>query len=57
MFAFDALCPYCEQEFKLHRSGLEGKEFIQCPYCRRVIKADPAILEKMAIRVDNDIAD
>ncbi len=57
MFDFDASCPYCEREFKLNRIGLEGKEFIQCPYCRRVIKTDPAILEKMAIRVDNDIAD
>ncbi len=57
MFDFDALCPHCEEEFKLNKIGLEGKEFIQCPHCRRVIKTDPADLEKIAIRVGSHIAD
>jgi hypothetical protein len=51
MFDFDALCPHCEEKFKLSRIGLETKEFIQCPHCRRVIKLDLADPEKKAIRV------
>ncbi len=57
MFDFDASCPHCEQKFRLNRIGLEGKEFIRCPHCRRVIKTDPANLEKMALWVGNDSVD
>jgi hypothetical protein len=56
MFDFDALCPYCEEKFKLSRIGLETKEFIQCPHCRRVIKLDLSDPEKKAIRVSPDFA-
>jgi uncharacterized Zn-finger protein len=44
MLDFDALCSYCEEKIKLTMVGLEAKEFIQCPHCRRIIKlylADP----------------
>ena len=51
MFDFDALCPHCEEKFKLSLIGLEAKEFIQCPHCRSIIKLDPADLEKKAIRI------
>jgi uncharacterized Zn-finger protein len=51
MFAFDALCPHCDEKFKLSMIGLETKEFIQCPHCRRVIKLDLDDPEKKAIRV------
>jgi hypothetical protein len=51
MFDLDVLCPDCERKFKLSRIGLETKEFIQCPHCRRVIKLDLADPEKKAIRV------
>jgi hypothetical protein len=54
MLDFDALCPYCEKKFKLNRIGLETKEFIQCPHCRRVIKLDLADPEKKAIRIGPD---
>jgi hypothetical protein len=57
MFDFDASCPHCEQKFQLNRIGLEGKEFIRCPHCRRVIKLDLADPEKKAIRVDHDFVD
>ena len=40
MFDFDASCPDCEKKFKLNRIGLEAKEFIQCPHCRRIIILD-----------------
>jgi len=40
MFDFDTLCPYCEKKFKLSTIGLEAKEFILCPLCRRIIKLD-----------------
>jgi len=53
----DALCPHCEEEFKLGKIGLETKAFIQCPLCRRVIKLDLADPEKKAIRVARDFAD
>jgi hypothetical protein len=56
MFDFDVLCPHCEGKFKLSRIGLETKEFIQCPLCRRVIKLDLADPEKKAIRVGPDLA-
>jgi hypothetical protein len=56
MFDFDALCPYCEEKFKLSRIGLETKEFIQCPHCRRVIKLDLSDPEKKAIRVGPEFA-
>jgi hypothetical protein len=55
MFAFDAACPYCEKEFRLDRIGLETKEFMQCPHCRRLIKLDLADPEKRAIRVIHDV--
>ena len=55
MFAFDAACPYCEKEFRLDRLGLETKEFMQCPHCRRLIKLDLADPEKKAIRVIHDV--
>jgi hypothetical protein len=57
MFDFDATCPYCDEQFKLNRIGLEAKEFIQCPHCRRVIKLDLADPEKKAIRQDRNFAD
>ena len=57
MFDLDALCPYCEKKFKLSRIGLEAKEFIQCPHCRRIIKLDLADPEKRAIRRGPDFAD
>jgi len=57
MFDFDALCPHCEEKFKLSKIGLEAKAFIQCPLCRRVIKLDLADPEKKAIRVARDFAD
>jgi hypothetical protein len=42
---------------KLNRIGLEAKEFIQCPHCRRVIKLDRADSEKKAMRVDHHFED
>ena len=56
MFAFDAECPHCEEPFLLNRIGLETKEFIQCPHCRKVIKLDLADPEKKAIRPNRDVA-
>jgi uncharacterized Zn-finger protein len=56
MFDFDALCPHCEGKFKLSMIGLETKEFIQCPLCRRIIKLDLADPEKKAIRIVPDFA-
>ena len=56
MFDFDALCPHCDEKFKLSMIGLETKEFIQCPHCRRVIKLDLADPEKKAIRIVPDFA-
>ena len=57
MFDFDASCPHCEEEFELNGIGLETREFIQCPHCRRVIKLDLADPEKRAIRVNHDFVD
>jgi Zn-finger nucleic acid-binding protein len=57
MFDFDALCPHCEEKFKLSMVGLETKEFIQCPHCRRIIKLDLADPEKKAIRIGPDFVD
>jgi uncharacterized Zn-finger protein len=51
MFDFDALCPHCDEKFKLSMIGLDTKEFIQCPLCRRLIKLDLTDPEKKAIRV------
>ncbi len=51
MLDFDALCPHCDEKFKLSMIGLATKEFIQCPHCRRVIKLDLNDPEKKAIRV------
>ena len=42
MFDLDVLFPHCEKKFKLSMVGLETKEFIQCPHCRRIIKLDLA---------------
>jgi Zn-finger nucleic acid-binding protein len=49
MFDLEALCPHCEEKFRLSRIGLEAKEFIQCPLCRGLIKLDLADPEKKAI--------
>jgi uncharacterized Zn-finger protein len=57
MFDFNALCPHCEEKFKLSLISLETKEFIQCPHCRRVIKLDPADPEKKAIQIGPDFVD
>ncbi len=57
MFDLDALCPHCERKFKLSRVGLETKEFIQGPHCRRLIKLDLDDPEKKAIRFVPDSAD
>jgi hypothetical protein len=57
MFDIDALCPHCEVKFKLSRIGLETKEFIRCPHCRRVIKLDIDDPEKRAIRTGLEFAD
>jgi len=57
MFDFDTSCPYCEKKFRLNRIGLEAKEFIQCPHCRRIIKVDLADLEKKAIRMGPEFVD
>ena len=37
--------------------GLEAKEFIQCPHCRRIIKLDLADPERKAIRIGSDLVD
>ena len=57
MLDFEALCPYCENKFKLNMNGLQTKEFIQCPHCRRIIKLDLDDPEKRAIRIGSDIID
>ena len=55
MLDCDALCPHCDEKFKLSMIGLGTTEFIQCPHCRRVIKLDLADPGKKAIRVpDSD---
>jgi len=54
MFDFDSLCPYCEKKFKLSTIGLEAKEFILCPLCRRIIKLDPVDPGEKAIRIGPD---
>jgi DNA-directed RNA polymerase subunit RPC12/RpoP len=54
MLDFDALCPHCEKKFKQSTIGLEAKEFIQCPHCRRIIKLDLADPGKKAIRTGPD---
>jgi len=54
MFDFDALCSYREKKFKLTMVGLEAKEFIQCPHCRRIIELDLADPGKKAIRTGPD---
>ena len=57
MLDFDALCPHGEKKFKMSMIGLEAKEFMQCPHCRRIIKLDLADPEKNAIRIGPDFAD
>jgi uncharacterized Zn-finger protein len=57
MLDFDALCPYCEKKFKLKMNGLETKQFVQCPHCRRIIKLDLDDPEKRAIWIGPDIVD
>jgi Zn-finger nucleic acid-binding protein len=57
MLDFNTLCPHCEEKFKLKAIGLEGKEFIQCPYCRSIIKIDLADLGKQEIRIDPDFVE
>jgi hypothetical protein len=56
MFDLDALCPHCEEGFKLSTIGLETKEFIQCPHCRKIIKLDLADPGKKAIRTSPEFA-
>ncbi len=50
MYDIDALCPNCEETFKLNTMGLESKMFIRCPLCRGIIKLDLNDPEKRAIR-------
>ncbi len=57
MFDLDVLCPDRERKFKLSRIGLETKQYIQCPHCRRLIKLDLADPEKKAIRVVSESVD
>jgi len=57
MFDFIALCPHCEEKFKLSMIGLEAKEFIQCPHCRRIIKLDANDPERKALKASFDFAD
>jgi len=57
MFDFIASCPNCEEKFKLSMIGLEAKEFIQCPHCRRIIKLDVNDPERKALRASFDFAD
>ena len=54
MLDFDALCPHGEKKFKMSMIGLEAKEFIQCPHCRKIIKLDLADPEKKAIKIGPD---
>ncbi len=56
MYDLDAICPQCEEPFKLNRMGLETKEFIQCPHCRKLIKLDLADPEKKALQMGQDFA-
>jgi uncharacterized Zn-finger protein len=57
MFDFVASCPYCEEKFKLSMIGLQAKEFIQCPHCRRLIKLDANDPERKALRANFDFAE
>ena len=57
MFDFEALCPHCEEKFKINRIGPEAMEFIRCPHCRRVIKLNLDDPEKTAIRTGPEFAD
>ncbi len=54
MLDLEIVCPHCEENFGLNRIGAEGKEFIQCPHCRRVIKLDAAQREKQPITIQTD---
>ncbi len=51
MFGFDASWPHCEKKFKLNLNGLETKEFIRCPHCRKIIQLDLTDPERKAIRI------
>ncbi len=53
MFDLEISCPHCEENLKLNRIGVEGKEFIQCPYCRKVIKLEPAQRENQLNELDD----
>ncbi len=55
MFDFGALCPNCDEKFKLSMIGLETKAFIQCPLCLRLIKLDLDDPEKKAIRAPEGV--
>jgi hypothetical protein len=46
MSDFDALCPHCEEKFKLSMIGLETKEFIRCPLCEDSLSSTLLILRK-----------
>ena len=52
-----ALCPHCEEKFKLNVIGLETKEFIQCPRCRSIIKLENVDSGNKKIRIDSDFGD
>ncbi len=56
MLDLDAICPHCDEPFKVNKFGLETKEFIQCPHCRRIIKLDLTDPEKRALRMGQDFS-
>ncbi len=56
MLDLDAICPHCDEPFKVNKFGLETKEFIQCPHCRRIIKLDLTDPEKKALRMGQDFS-
>jgi hypothetical protein len=46
----EAICPECDESFKLNRMDLETKEFIRCPHCRSAVKLDRSDAEKKGSR-------
>jgi Zn ribbon nucleic-acid-binding protein len=54
MLDVGAFCPHCEEKFKMNWIGLEAKELIQSPHCRRMIKRELADSGKKAIRIGAD---
>ncbi len=57
MLDFDLSCPHCEKQFKLNRFGLEAKEFVQCPNCRRIIKIVLADLKEKTVIMGPEFVD